>query len=253
MAKIPAEHSHAFWAWAKCVGEIIFWATNPDAETTSGDGWREHFRNDIRDKGDRARDASPDDVTRNQVSRSRSLASQLVRMLNETSELNASPCRNWSQVDRFVVEQLAELQSHFAKLGDGEHTTEAATVTAMTGNDTKPEPSWPMGTGWEFRPGEAAFQGRPFVITGKPVIILQRLAVKPGAPVLKRILRDIIDPDSNAEEGCVRDNINATRAILRKAFNLKKGIDPIPNLARGPDAAWKLDENAFAIATKNPR
>lgn len=115
------------------------------------------------------------------------------------------------------------------------------------------ESSWPVGTGWEFEPGRAAFRGEPFAITGKPVVILKRLAEKPGEPVLKRILRDIIDPDSNAEEGCVRDSINEARAILRKAFKLGNTVDPIPNLARGPDAAWKLDENVFRIATKNPR
>lgn len=124
MAKIhPAEPSTVFWAWSSCIRDLIGWATDPDPEVMSTDGWREHFRNDIRDKGDRARDASPDDVTRNQVTRSRSLASQLVRMLNETPELNATPCRNWSQVDRLVVEQLAELQAAFAKFSDG--TTQA--------------------------------------------------------------------------------------------------------------------------------
>lgn len=119
MAIIPAEPSTVFRAWAKCLGELIFWATNPDAGSTSRDGWREHFRDDIRDKGDRARDASPDDVTRNQVSRSRSLAAGLIRLLNSCPELNSTSCRNWSQVDRLVVEQLAELQAVFAKLGDG--------------------------------------------------------------------------------------------------------------------------------------
>ncbi len=113
--------------------------------------------------------------------------------------------------------------------------------------------NWPVGKGWEFRPGEAAFQGEPFAITGKPAVILRRLAEKPGEPVLKSILWDIIDRDRNAEEGCVRDSITKARAILRDVFKLGKNVDPIPNLAKGADAAWKLNENVFRVATKNPR
>ena len=147
MAIIPAEPSTIFWTWSRLLGELIFWATDPDPATTTSDGCREQFRNDIRDKGDRARDASPDDVTRNQVIRSRSLALQLVRMLNETPELNATPCRNWSQVDRLVVEQLAELQSQFAKLGDGKgNEPPAQRPTEKPPTDPDDAPQWDKPT-----------------------------------------------------------------------------------------------------------
>lgn len=77
------------------------------------------MKRDIDEGGTLARDDSPDDITRNQVTRSQSLALQLVRMLNECGDLNAVPCRNWSAVDRQTVEQLAELQAIFARIGDG--------------------------------------------------------------------------------------------------------------------------------------
>jgi len=138
MRKIhPADPSTVFWFWSQCLEDLIGWATDPDPEVISTDGWREHFRNDIRDKGNRARDASPDGVTRNQVTRSRRLASRLVRMLNETPELNERPCRNWSQVDRLVVEQLADLQVVFAKVSDG--TTK---VVAVVATPQRQQPVW---------------------------------------------------------------------------------------------------------------
>lgn len=132
--KHPAEPSTAFWAWSRCIGDLIAFATDPDAETTSSDGWREAVKIDMHDKGDRARDAAPDDANRNQVIRSRKLASQLVRMLNETPELNGVSCRNWSQIDRQVVEQLAELQAVFVKFGDG---TVKAVVTSQRHDNPK--------------------------------------------------------------------------------------------------------------------
>ncbi len=247
------EQSNAIWAWAKCLSELIFWAREPDAETTTRDGWREAFRIDIRDKGDRARDLAPDPETRNKVMRTRSLACDVVRMLNTCPDLNAVPCRQWPATERHIVDELEDHNKTFVALGGGEQRAEPVTMTSGTTPEAANGSSWPVGNGWEFRPGEAAFQGKPFKITGKPVVILRRLAVKPGEPVLKSVLWDIIDPDSNAEEGCVRDSITEARAILRKAFKLGKKVNPIPNLARGPDAAWKLAEDVLCVATKNPR
>ena len=145
MAIVSAEPSTVFWMWSQCLGDLVCWATDPDP---ASDGWREQFRNDIRDKGDRARDASPDDVTRNQVIRSRSLALQLVRMLHEWPEVNSTPCRNWSQVDRIVVEQLAELQAVFAKLGDGKGNEPPAQrpTTEKPPADPDEAPQWDKRT-----------------------------------------------------------------------------------------------------------
>ena len=121
MAKIhPDDTKNAFWALGKCLGELIFWAKNPLPQNTSSDGWREAFRIDIRDKGDRARDVAPDDATRNQVTSSRSLAAELIRLLNSCPELNCTPCPNWSHTDQKTVNQLADLQELFARIGDGE-------------------------------------------------------------------------------------------------------------------------------------
>ena len=118
------KQSNAFWAWAKCLGRVIFWAREPNAKTTTTAGWLEAVRSDIRDSGDLARDAAPDDVTRKQVIRSRSLALDLVRMLNQVPELNSVSYRTWPTTERIIVDDLAKLKSRFAELGDGEQRSE---------------------------------------------------------------------------------------------------------------------------------
>lgn len=168
------------------------------------------------------------------------------------AEIQLAAYQNWFPAERFVV-KIAEVNWPFV---GSELDAELDWLATNDGEEAAQQSvaaDWPSVVGWDFRPGEAAFQGRPFAITGKPVAILKRLALKPGDPVLKSILRDIIDPDSNAEEGCVRDSITKARAILRKAFKLGNSVDPIPNLAKGMDAAWRLNEQVFPVATKNPR
>lgn len=138
----PAEPTFAFWSWAKCLGEIIFWAGEAGATTCMTDGWREKYRIDIQEIGHRARDASPDDMTHNQVIRSRSLACDLVRMLNTCGDLNSVPCRNWSATERNVVEELAKLKSQFAILGDGERPETPATGTPRANGAARGHSPW---------------------------------------------------------------------------------------------------------------
>lgn len=123
----------------------------------------------------------------------------------------------------------------------------------INGTPATNQSTWPVGMGWEFRPGQAAFLGKPFAVTGKTAVILKQLTLKPGAPLLKSVLRDHTDPECNAEEGAVRDSIANAREILRKVFKLKQGIDPIPNTARGANGAWRLAEEVLRVTAKNPR
>lgn len=143
-----AEPAAAFWYWAKCLGELLFWAKNPAPSITSQAGWLEAFREDLQRKGDRARDAAADATTRNQVTRSRSLALEVVRLLNENPELNDTPCRDWSHSDRQTVDQLVDLQSRFATLGDGpavnQHGNEPSVIPAR-------EDGWPTLSPAELR------------------------------------------------------------------------------------------------------
>lgn len=147
MALIPADSATAFWFWAKCLGELVFWAKSPLPERTTRPEWLDAYRADLQDKGDRARDAATDDATRNQVVRSRSLALGLARLLNECSELNNTPCRSWPAIERQPVEELQELRRLFAQLVDGEQSIEVA-----GDEEIKPTSSgWPAVTPDELR------------------------------------------------------------------------------------------------------
>lgn len=109
-------------------------------------------------------------------------------------------------------------------------------------NESTPSVTWPVGKGWEFRPGEAAFRGTSFKIIGNPATALQVLARRPGQPVLKQILWDAISPEVSAERGCVNDALKVVRRILKATFQTE--ADPIPCVDKRP-SAWKLDESVF--------
>lgn len=105
---------------------------------------------------------------------------------------------------------------------------------------------WPRKDGWDFREGEAGFQGFKFSIQGIPWRLLKKLAEKVGTPVSEATLLDVMNSDDgNAGEGSLRSQLTRTRDILRAAFELSSDLDPLPNVERGRDAAWKLDEKVF--------
>ena len=110
-----------------------------------------------------------------------------------------------------------------------------------------------MGQKWEFRPGEATFRGISFRVSGQPAAVLKLLVKNLGSPVLKITIRDEIDPDRNAEEGCVKDAISSLRGVLRGAFGLGNKVDPIPNRVRGPNGAWELDIEVLSLSVDFPR
>lgn len=113
---------------------------------------------------------------------------------------------------------------------------------------------WPRKDGWDFREGEAAFQGFKFSIQGVPWRLLKKLAEKVGTPVSEATLLGAMNShDGNAGEGSLRSQLTRTRDILRAAFGLSSDIDPLPNVERGRDAAWKLDEKVFPSVSEIQR
>ncbi|GDY10413.1 hypothetical protein LBMAG52_39010 [Planctomycetia bacterium] len=102
---------------------------------------------------------------------------------------------------------------------------------------------WP-DDGWHFREGQAAFRGVPFKIQGVPRRLLKKLA-EAGKPVSDVALLAEIDPKGDAGQESLRTQLSRTRSILRKAFRMSSRSDPLPNVERGRDAAWKLDEKVF--------
>lgn len=101
-------------------------------------------------------------------------------------------------------------------------------------------------SGWRFEPGEAVYKELRIPIKGAAWFILKKLAENFGRPVLKDTLIALMDEVSDASpETWLRDNLTAARDAVRTALNLDKSVDPIPNVERGRNAAWKLDDKFF--------
>ena len=138
----PEETTTRFWFYASKLRELIFWAREPDPTTTMRDGWRDWFHSGVQELSSLAHDAAPDEVTRSRIVRSQSLALQLVRMLHEWPEVNGTSCRNWSQVDQHIVNELADLQSKLARIGDGERPEPPATGAQPTNGAAREHSPW---------------------------------------------------------------------------------------------------------------
>ena len=128
-----------------------------------------------------------------------------------------------------------------------EPNVEAAdSEVAATGKTLAPN-EWPPNEGWNFREGQAAFRGVEFDIEGVQWRLLKALAKKPGTPVGKKVLGDAIADDGCTGEESLRTHLSRLRIRLRKVFKFKSSpkTDPVPNMERGKDGAWKLDEQVF--------
>ncbi len=195
----------AFWKWSKKLGDLIFWATNPDAKTTSRAGWRDAVAHDVQELSRIASDAAPDEITQNKVSRARSLAMNLVRMLHEETAINSTPCRDWSLTDQAVVRQLEELQSQFVTIGDGEHDKPGGTTAMIDGaREVPPRPNRPRND----EPTEAD------LLIGRQV--LQEIATRnPAVEKFRAALRAKGLKGSNAKLGKVLDRLKAEKKMQK--------------------------------------
>lgn len=108
----------------------------------------------------------------------------------------------------------------------------------------------PPDDGWHFPPGEAAFCGVIFQITGKQRGVLKALADARGAA---RTWSELADKLSNPdlELKTITGYVSRTRTILRNAFSLDGIDDPIPNAEWGENkTAWKLDSELLRRAAQ---
>jgi len=101
---------------------------------------------------------------------------------------------------------------------------------------------------WTFRPGESAFAGHTFDISGKEKVLLETFAHGEG-PVTAEDLVDLCWPDSEIETETLRSHISHLRSRLRREYRLRRNVDPIPRVDRGERLAWRLDSSVL-LATQ---
>jgi DNA-binding response OmpR family regulator len=102
--------------------------------------------------------------------------------------------------------------------------------------EAAPAPGWPPTEGWAIRPGEAAFNGTRFALTGKLNAILRELAHAYGEPVTADRLKHAVwgeDP-AHVEDGNLQGHVSLLRKKLRDALNLGD-VNPI---AHSDGAYW---------------
>lgn len=109
------EPSIAFWVWARCLSDLVFWVRTPNPTDTMRPTWADATRDELTRTSYLAQQETQSEPMISKITRTRSLAFDLVRMLNT----NAEPFQNWSRLDQRVVDQLCDLQEEFARMGDG--------------------------------------------------------------------------------------------------------------------------------------
>lgn len=170
-----------------------------------------------------------------------------------TSGTAGSPRERLASLAADVDELVATIDPQPATI---ETVDDSASVAAETLREP-PGPDankWPPDAGWCFHEGEAAFRRVAFPIQGVPWRLLKKLAEKTGTPVSEATLVDAMNgDDGNAGEGSLRSQLTRTRDILRAAFGMSSDLDPLPNVERGRDAAWKLDEKVFPSVSEIQR
>lgn len=117
---------------------------------------------------------------------------------------------------------------------DREH---AAAVADPQHGDEHAVNAWPPLEGWAFRPGEAAFNGQRFKLSGRLLAILRELAERPGQPVTADALKLKVwgeEPDM-VEDANVQGHISLLRKKLRDALGLGD-VNPIQHA----DRAYRL-------------
>lgn len=153
----------------------------------------------------------------------------------------------WFAIGLEPLPTISDLNREFAeRLGDD---PSAAGSLVTPSRDVAP---WPPDLGWHFRPGEAAFLGKVFEISGRHHGVLEVLASSNSAVSSWTIIQGL-DEDKELETKTIRGYISQVRAVLREAFNLAVDFDPIPNVDTGQRTAWKLDSEGISRAAQKHR
>lgn len=100
---------------------------------------------------------------------------------------------------------------------------------------------WPKDVGWDFRPGEAAFNGVVFKIAGKPAAVLKTLVEGKGPVTVEKIVADVWGDE--VEPHSIQAAVSSLRGILKRALGV--GGDPVERVDRG----YRLQADFFALAS----
>jgi hypothetical protein len=106
---------------------------------------------------------------------------------------------------------------------------------------------WPPDDKWHFRPGQYAYKGSVFELSGRHWQILKVFA-EATFPVPEKTLRSEIWDDISAAAGGVDERTIAStlthlRRVLRKHWKLPASFNPIPAKDSGKQLCWRVQLN----------
>lgn len=95
------------------------------------------------------------------------------------------------------------------------------------------EMQWPKPQGWDFQPGQAAYNGKVFDINRKKKELLERFVRARGLPLTIARLRADVWPDNDPEDSTIRGYVCELRKLLREGLKLEPDYDPLVNVDAG--------------------
>jgi hypothetical protein len=100
---------------------------------------------------------------------------------------------------------------------------------------------WPPRSGWAFRPGEAACDGKSRPLRGKVWELLKRLAVARGPVLRDDLRRELWRDNPSITDDNIRMHVGKARSFAEKLTNGKWKIATVGITGR---TAWRLDRPA---------
>lgn len=137
------------------------------------------------------------------------------------------------------VPPSAPVASRSSEVQAGQERTPAPVAGGSRPSDGDTPSDWPPSQGWGFRPGEAAYNGNAFPLTGVGAKLLKRLFQAKGGPVAYPDLKRACDNEL-IEDGTLRGYVSDLQTALRQALSLPKTEKIIQQVERWPDAAYRL-------------
>jgi len=114
---------------------------------------------------------------------------------------------------------------------------------------------WDRIHGWGFDGNAFEFKGCGGSLPPLPMAVLKRLVQGKGRPVREDALCKIWEAqDKEPPAHGVKDTVSTVRKALRRAFDLRDGEQPVPNVGEGSDRSWRVDMELLtrAAARRGP-
>ncbi|HUY31456.1 MAG TPA: helix-turn-helix domain-containing protein [Pirellulales bacterium] len=130
-----------------------------------------------------------------------------------------------------------------------------ADAPATAAASLPPDEAWPPNAGWHFRPGQYAYNGESFDLTGAEWRLLKLFGGNPSRRFAIDDLWKAAAGDNNpvADRNSTRTQLSNLRNALRRNHGLTQDVDPIPHSGKGIGTVWRLDLHHLRKSKPKPK